>query len=135
LETIFISKDQLMVIVAKDHRIAEEERVHLPKIAQEPFILSKGGCEQLILDVCHENQIDLTIAFEVRDMSTILSMVKEGIGWTIVPEESLPIDRMHIQAIPIHPPTWRQIGLSIKSKEISSHAVLAFIDVAKELYR
>jgi DNA-binding transcriptional LysR family regulator len=134
LETIPISKDRLLVVVPPDHKLIKKKHIRLQEIMQEPFILSKGGCEPIIRGIWEHNQVTPHIAFEVRDMSTILSMVQEGLGWTIVPEEALPIEGKQIRSVPLDPPTWRQIGLAMKSTDHLSHAVQAFINVAKELY-
>lgn len=134
LSTIPINKDRLFVVLTENHALGEEDQIKIQNVIKEPFILSKGGCEPIIQEVFKNHKVSPDVKYEVKDMTTILAMVQEGIGWTIVPEKALPNQLSCITAIPLYPPVWRQVGLAIQSKDKCSHAVQAFIKEAEEVY-
>lgn len=133
LETIQIGKDRLFVILSEQHPLGQEEQIMIQNLIKEPFILSKGGCEPILQGIFKTKNVFPQVKYEVRDMETILAMVQEKIGWTIVPKMALPAQLNGINAIPLQPPVWRKVGLAVYSMDQCSHAVQAFIREAEEL--
>ena len=84
-DTADLISDDMLVMIPAAHRLARRPRLRLRAVASEPFIMSKGGCEPLIRRVFRSAGLSLRIRYEVREMATILGMVKEGLGVTIVP--------------------------------------------------
>jgi DNA-binding transcriptional LysR family regulator len=72
------------------------------------------------------------VQFEVRDMATILAMVHEELGVTLVPALALPLAPIGgVRALPLDPPVQRPIGLVVRSRDAASPAVAAFIHQAR----
>ena len=98
----------------------------------EPFILPQGGCEPLIRAIFRAAGITPRVQFEVRDMATILAMVQEELGVTLVPALALPLAPIGgVRALPLDPPVQRPIGLVVRSRAAASPAVTAFIQQAR----
>jgi DNA-binding transcriptional LysR family regulator len=130
-QTTEFTTDQMVAVVPNGHRIAAKPKVRLREIASTPFIMSKGGCEPLIRGMFRSANVPLRVRYEVRDMATILGMVKEGLGVTIVPTLTLPEVHPGIRALPVYPPLERRLALAVRPREASPPAVRAFIREAQ----
>lgn len=67
-------------------------------------------------------------------MDTILTMVREGLGITIVPDLSLPLTRPHILVKKVQPTMWRYVGLRSPFINEATPAVRAFVALAQSLF-
>jgi DNA-binding transcriptional LysR family regulator len=128
--TEFVS-DHMVAVVPERHRVAAKANVRLRELASTPFVMSKGGCEPLIRRMFRVAAVPLRVRYEVRDMATILGMVKEGLGVTVVPTLSLPERHPGLRALPLVPPVERRLALAVRSRETSPPAVRAFIRAAQ----
>lgn len=71
-------------------------------------------------------------------MGTILAMVGEGLGITVVPELALPLhpeSLTELRTVSLEPPVRRHLALAVRSLEIASPAATAFVRLAEELSR
>ncbi|NJO80726.1 MAG: LysR family transcriptional regulator [Cyanobacteria bacterium RM1_2_2] len=76
----------------------------------------------------------LNVAYEVKEDSTIIGMVKGGLGATIMARlaaEPIP-DAIQMRQLPV--PLERKIGIVIRSEGLLPKAAFAFIDILKALY-
>jgi DNA-binding transcriptional LysR family regulator len=133
LDTVALTSDTMMAVVAVTHPLAALETVHVERLAHEPFILSKSGCEPLIHHIFRTAGVVPQTQFEVRDSATILAMVEEDLGVTIVPALALPTIHPHVRAIPLEPPVQRQIALAVRAQESRAPAVNALLAHAQSM--
>ncbi|AHV95446.1 transcriptional regulator [Paenibacillus sabinae T27] len=61
------------------------------------------------------------------DSATLLAMVREGLGITLLPRMMLPKKLEGVVALPLNPPQMLQIGLAVRSQEIASPAAVLFV--------
>jgi len=106
--------------------------VPLAALTAEPFILSTGGCEPLITAAARSAGARLNLAFEAREVATILAMVAAGLGVSVVPTLSLPTEAGAIVARPLNPPTPRLLGLAVRSLAEAAPAARAFLELDAE---
>src|SRR5215218_5097071 len=83
-----LAADELVAVLPAGNPLAAQPHATLEQLAAEPFVLSRGGCERLILDAFTAAGHAPQIAFEVHEVSTIVAMVAEGLGVGLVPELS-----------------------------------------------
>ncbi|NJO42317.1 MAG: LysR family transcriptional regulator [Cyanobacteria bacterium CRU_2_1] len=100
-----------------------------------PLILSSEGdrCRQCIETHCAKLGYSLNPTYEVREDSTIVSMVNQGLGIALLPRlaaEPLP---PRVQARPLPMPLERVIGVCVLTEALHSPAVYAFLDILKEM--
>jgi DNA-binding transcriptional LysR family regulator len=96
-------------------------------IAAEPFIMSKGGCEPQIRAIYRRAGTAPTVAYEVRETATIVAMVGEGLGISVLAGLSLPAQSTRVRAVPFRPPVRRRLALAVPSLANASPAAHAFI--------
>lgn len=138
LETIPVTEDELLAVLPRWHSLGDSATVSIERLAEEPFVMSKGGCEPLISSAFRSAGCQPNIRFEVRDMGTILAMVGEGLGITVVPELALPLhpeSLTELRTVSLEPPVRRHLALAVRSLEIASPAATAFVRLAEELSR
>lgn len=131
LETVSIAQDKFLVVVAQNHPLAKYSQISLHQLAHEPFIMSKAGCQPLILSMFRQAKIIPKIQFEVIDLRTIFTMVQEEMGVTIVPEMALPSDCSGLKIISLKPKQLRKLAFAVPSLETVTPAVASFLNEAK----
>jgi DNA-binding transcriptional LysR family regulator len=126
-----LAADQLVAVLPAAHPLAGHPRATLEQLAAEPFVLSRGGCERLILDTFTASGHAPQVAFEVQEVSTILAMVAEGLGVSLVPSLSAVALPQRVTLRPLAPPVERRLGLAVPSLASAPPAVRALLEVAE----
>ena len=70
------------------------------------------------------------IRYQASDSATVLAMVREGLGITLVPRKMLPKKLAGVVALPLDPPQHLQIGLAVTSQAMASPAAKLFVQTA-----
>jgi DNA-binding transcriptional LysR family regulator len=70
------------------------------------------------------------IRYQASDSATILTMIREGLGITLIPRLMLPTKLDGIVALPLDPPQQLQIGLAIRSRKLASPTAKLFVETA-----
>lgn len=130
-----LAQDELVAVLPAGHTLAARPSVPLAALATEPFILSTGGCEPLITAAARSAGTRLNLAFEAREITTILAMITAGLGVSVLPTLSLPAAATHNDAVvarPLDPPTPRLLGLAVRSLAKAAPAARAFLELDAE---
>lgn len=127
-----IASDEFLVVLSAAHRLASKRSVPLERLAKEPFILSKAGCEPVLLELFREAKVAPCIQFEIREIPTILAMIEEGIGISIVPEMALPSPRSGLAFLHLRPIVRRQLAFATLSLKTASPAAIMFLQQAQQ---
>ncbi|MCO7726373.1 LysR family transcriptional regulator [Brucella intermedia] len=132
LERIPFAQDQLVVIVAKHHRLAGSKRVSFPDILQEQFIgLSAGALQEHIESQASRLGGRLKIRTRLRTFEGIGNMVAAGAGIAIIPHtaaqrlrKTLPIATVAISD------AWakRNLVIAVRSREELTAAAKSLVD-------
>ena len=109
---IEILQDELRLIAPLDHPLAAQPAVSLAEIARHPYVLSRFGCEPLIRQAFDTLGLTLDVVYEVRDLATLLALVEEGIGLTLVPELLFPASTLTLASVKVTPSIPRHIALA-----------------------
>lgn len=127
--TFNLFNDRLLLVVHKHSPLTQFNEVSLDQIESYPFIMPKAGCERLIEDLFKEANVSPTIKYEIDDNHSILSMIKNNIGLSIIPEIALPSQMDGIKAIAFKGNCLREIGLAVNTERKVSSALSAFIQI------
>lgn len=132
VEAIPIAQDEMVAVVPTAHPLCTHRTVQVAQLATEPFIMSKAGCEPLIRAIFREaNVLFRPPQFEVSDVPTILAMVQEGLGVTIVPRLNLVADLAGVHTISLDPSVFRRLALGVCTLEQAAPAVRALLHQAQ----
>jgi DNA-binding transcriptional LysR family regulator len=133
LKTVPLMKDELCAIVPATSELAGRRRISIRELAKEPFVMSRYTSEPLVRSAFAQQNLSARIRFEVQDLGTLVSMVREGLGLSIVPRLAFSAIPDGVALVSVAPAIRRELGFAMKSSDHLPPAALAFIRKAKEL--
>jgi DNA-binding transcriptional LysR family regulator len=133
LEFIPLIKDKLVVLLPEGHPLQNHHSLNIKNIYKEPFIMPKSGCEVKVNERFHLEGLKPNVLFEVEDNQTIISMVQEGLGITVIPQLTLSKEITNVKIVELVPELYRQIGLVVKSIKECTPAVNEFIKSSQNI--
>ena len=128
LETIFLEKDNLLVILPETHPLAACDRFPVTALCDDPFLLLEKGAKAEISEIFTRCGLTPRVHFTTWDDYAIMSMVESGLGISILPQLILKRVPYHIVAKELDVPASRSIGLALRDKKTASLAVKRFLD-------
>ncbi|NGM84301.1 LysR family transcriptional regulator [Paenibacillus sp. 7124] len=129
VESTYITTDELCVLVPSRHRLHAQTEVSPQELCEEGFIMAKDGCSSQLMELAglELKQFKPLTRYHANDSATLLAMVREGLGITLLPRMMLPKKLEGVVALPLNPPQMLQIGLAVRSQEIASPAAVLFV--------
>lgn len=115
IEAMVLFDDRFSVALPRDHNLAERRQVTQDELADEHLLLlEEGHClRDQALAVCHTVKTD---EFRASSLATVVQMVANGYGVTILPALALPTEvdnQGPIAVVPFAKPVpFRTIGLA-----------------------
>ena len=126
-EFLPFSSEKMLVILPQNHPAAELDHFPPKLLKSEKFIsIRDGACEtRMIFD---HYKIKPNVLFHVGDATTIMAMVEQGLGISIIPAMSFYRNPFEICAKELPVPFFRKIDVFYKKKPLLSHAAKTFLD-------
>jgi DNA-binding transcriptional LysR family regulator len=131
-EVIPIMEDRMLAILPANHSYAHEDSVPLSIFEQESMILLEEGTKKEVLEMFRQHNIKARIEYRLDDDYTIISMVENGLGISILAELILKRTQYNILSKETSPSFSRSIGIAIKNRKQASMAVRCFLDFIVE---
>ncbi|GEC89153.1 LysR family transcriptional regulator [Brevibacillus brevis] len=132
IESFPLYDERLMLVLHKDHPLAEKESVQLKDLASETFIISTEGFQtrEDILTAFSLEQVNPQIKFEIERFETALTLVRENLGLTIIPENYLSgsTDTSLVRKTIDSPALERTVYLAYMKNRYLAPAVQAFLE-------
>ena len=108
-DAVLLGQDEFVAVLPTAHPLAAEEAVGRSDLAAAPYIRSAGGCDPGLPGV--------TVRHEIRDVTTLVALVAEGLGVSVVPELALPLPLPDgVVTRPLAPRMPRQIALAARDR-------------------
>ncbi|MEK5009499.1 LysR family transcriptional regulator [Bacillus sp. FSL K6-3312] len=134
-ETVPLFQDELVVLMQENHRFHTKKVIEVDSLQDESFIMPKAGCDLLIKKLLKERGVKPQVLFEIGDNNTLISMVQEGLGVTIIPTFILPPQMSDMKVIPLETSVYREINLAFKSFKTASPSAKRWIEVVKDHFK
>lgn len=133
LETIPVARDEQLVVMSERHQLSKKKKFTIRELSGEPFVMPVASRENTISALFAGENLPFHPKFEALGTATILAIVEENLGLTIIPEFTLPqkIKDQQIVTVPLDPPVWRQLAFGVRSVAQLPPAVKIFIEVAQ----
>ena len=122
----FIS-DSFVAVLSAGHPLADEADVCLADLADDPFLLSDGGCERHIRQLYDEQGLQLRPTYRIQAISTLLAMIGQDLGISVLPELALGQQVKGVAAVPLRPSARRDLLLAARADLEPSLAAQAFL--------
>lgn len=131
VETLF--KEQLVVAVGPDSRLASDAPVRLAALRESPVLMSRdSSLSKVVLAEAARQGADLEVRWLGADLAMIRSLVAQGAGITILPRWAAAADA-HVRVVELDPALpGRTIALVWLAGRPLTQAVKAFLDEARQ---
>lgn len=126
-----VFEDDYVVVVPDGHALAGQGSICLQQLDGQRMLLSGGGCETLIEELLAAAGSHPEIMCLVRDNATLASMVREGLGLTIMPELALPENQGKLGVLRLRPRLRRTLHLLTRPPDALGPVAMAFADVTQ----
>jgi DNA-binding transcriptional LysR family regulator len=130
LRTVRLQSHPFVAVMALDDPLARQERVSARDLAAVPMILPASGCEHIIRGFFAQDGLPLRPAYTVRDTATVLEMVREGLGITVLSLLSMPKPGAGLCIRPLEPDVIEELALGVPAQRLIAPAVQALMDEA-----
>lgn len=125
----FVKLGEHRACVPKDHPLAQKAFVTLEEMAREPFLLLEEGIYSEPLAAFQKAGLTPNIRVKMHDDYSIMSMIEQGLGVTILPELVLRKQNYDIAILPVKPMIYRKMGIITRNKNELSIAAKSFIEL------
>lgn len=133
LNTIPITREQIMLCVASDHRLSGAKSVSFSQLQSESFILLKEQFihRRLVLQECTRHGFTPNVIFSSNQIETIKGMVAGNVGISFFMNMVIR-NHSDLVGVPLADPIFISIGLAWKKGKCLSQAAQTFISFMTE---
>ena len=128
IETKVLYEDEMMAVLPPGHPLALPSIVSLKELASEPFILLDEGDFSVPLAAFEKRSLRPEIKYEVYDDDTILAMVRQGLGVSLIYRRVLTGSENNLEIRPVQNPPKRTISLAWKNWSTMPYASRKFVE-------
>lgn len=127
LEQRFLHEDEQLVVLPKDHPFLMKEKVAITDLEDQLFILLEREGTSNITELLTAAQVQPQIKFRTWDDYSILAMVEQNLGISILPKLILQRIAYQVELRPLVEPVFRKIGILYRKEELLSLASREFL--------
>jgi len=133
LEVWEIVRDEFIALLPPTFRLAGV-RLTWQELVDQPLIMPPIGnvMMQQVYDHVQSFGYALNVVYEVETDATIVNLVAQGLGATVLPRLAAEPIPPHIQVYSLPVPLRRVIGAAILTDALHSPAVYAFLEILKQ---
>jgi len=118
--------DRMNIVLPPEHPLAGGP-VSLDQLKDETFVLLESGYSQITEKMFRSAALRPKQQYTVKDDYTVMSMVENGLGVSLLPELMLQRTPYKMYTCPTEPAFYRHLGVSWLKKEQNSVAVNKFV--------
>lgn len=140
-ETYELFDDELVLCLPKQHSLCEQQVVTIPEMLhQDILLLEDGHClRDQTLSACSLNPKDISIPYQATSLNTVVQMVANNIGITLLPEMAIKaniVQGTDIETRPVKndPTIARKIALVWRKKSPRKEEFKQFGELVKKLF-
>ena len=131
LQTYPLYRDELQVVVPCDQVYAQEGPFPASELAEEPLILLEEGEDYEIMAAFDKLGIRPHVKYTAREDRTILAMVSEGLGISLLPRLMVSHSPLPVQVCRAPLQFDRTIGIGVKDEKALSKSTRLFVDYVR----
>ena len=128
LKNWVLYRDPWRVITPSNYACTEEAEFPLDRLSTEPFIFLDEGDDDEIAGILRELNVKPNICHTILRDQTILSMVSNGLGISIMPELMLAQCPYPLRSFELPGDFYRDIAICVKDENYVSPSTMSFIE-------
>lgn len=129
-----IHKDDLVLVVPRNHPLAARDQTKFAEILQYPLLLPKHGRQrEQINDIFRANDVQPRVAMEVDSSELLKRLIGAGLGMGFLPRSNIRDDErngllksLRIEGVRLG----RELALVYRKDKTLTRAALAFLEIA-----
>ena len=129
-EFIPLAEDPMLALLPRDHPLANAVAYPLENCATDRFIMPALGCDDDVEALFAKNGIKPNVQFTTLESFSVMSMVEQGLGMTVMNQLITEKRICDIAMLPIDPPSQITLGVAMNSRADVSPAVKMFLKYA-----
>lgn len=137
-DTFPLIEDRFVALIPNSYSLAQQLYIDPAQLENCPFIMTMAGSRHQVELILKNFNVKPDIKFYVSQILSIVSMVHNQLGISIVSDMVLTKELLslypHVVKRPFKPNLKRSIGLAVKNKKHMSPAAKAFIEVAQSVW-
>lgn len=133
MDWVPLAEDPLLAILPPEYDLRGRDRFNVEDFAGQEFLMPSLGFHLDILRALNRSNITPVIRTTQVSDSVIISMVEHGLGVSVLSELVLKGRRDDVQAVPLDPPAYRQLGILVRDRKDLRPAARRFITEAREI--
>ncbi len=130
-----LRRDTMLAVVPAGHHLASQKCVTLEELAAEPFILLDEGDWSAAMEAFRAGNLKPDIQYTVCDDYTVISMVEQGLGVSMLYEAVLAGAGPGLARVAVAAPPERTTALVCRNKRTLSAAAKRFVDYVLEDFK
>lgn len=111
LSKIPLYTDEMMAVLPLEHPLAKSAEIHVKDLVEEPYIRLEEGVFSEPVNAFRALGLEPNIRLRVYDDYTVLAMIEEGLGYSVIPEMNLRRHDYRVSVHPLIPKITRNLGL------------------------
>ena len=130
-----LAEDPLLAILPPEYDLGGRERFDVRDFSGHEFLMPSMGFHLDILRALNRSGVTPVIRTTQVSDSVIISMVEHGLGVSVLSELVLKGRRDAVQAVPLDPPAFRELGIVTRDRRELRPAARRFITEARDIIR
>ena len=127
LEFLPISSDKYVAILPNEYNTENMNNFPISKFNGENFIIPDLSYDNSIFEILKKENSKPIFRFSSQNDYSIISMVENGLGLSILPELAIKREKDRLKYLPLEPIYNRKLGISMKKFKDLSPAAKTFI--------
>jgi DNA-binding transcriptional LysR family regulator len=125
-----LGEDTFQALLRRDHPLAGQPVIEATDLDDDELLVSAGGCERQIRELYRRAGARFTPVHRIRGLGTLISMVRAGVGVSIVPDLTRSMVPAGLVLVPLRPAARRRLVLSGPATRPWHPAVSALVESA-----
>ncbi|QNL44765.1 LysR family transcriptional regulator [Oscillibacter hominis] len=128
VELSVLYEDEMMAVLPPGHPLVKQRAISLGELAAEPFILLDEGEYSVPLAAFARQRLTPRVKYKVYDDYTILAMVRQGLGVSLVYQRVVEGFEQGLEIRPVRETPKRIVALAWKNRKTMPYAARQFAD-------
>ena len=133
LEWISLYEDPLVAVLPRDYPAPESGMFPIGDFEGKSFIISAMGTDYDIHNALETSGVKPNMRFSATDDHTIIAMVANKLGVSILPKLMLYNYDEQVSSYPLNPYYSRDLGIAVKSRTNMSPAAVKFLEITRQV--
>lgn len=134
IDWVPLKEDYLMAVLPKDNINHKKDVFYHSDFMNYPFIQLPSNFDYEVHEFFEKHYLKPNVKFTSTDDYTIISMVEQGLGISVLPKLVLEgYKHCQIQTLNLEPPCLRNLGIAIPSIKKASPAAKRFIEYSQRI--